>query len=343
MKITLVLLALSMACAAHLGCANDNSSDENPTGKHCSATADAIFSSCGFDVQSEFFKAVAICINISDEADRGECEVDAKASRKEGNEACREQLAGRRDVCQLVGEGRYDPDFDPADFDTDFTTPTRPNLYFPIVIGNRWSFSGGAETNSVEILNETKLIEGLTCVVAQDRVFHKRNLVEDTDDWYCQAKNGNVHYLGEEVKNFESFTGDVPLLPELVNIDGSFKHGREGDKGGLIFSGDPKAGDVYIEEFSLGNAEDVTEILSTTYGFGSDAALDASVPRALAEQLCADDCIVTKNFSLLEPGISARKYYARGVGIFLEIESTGEVVQLVDCNFDIRCDSLPVP
>jgi hypothetical protein len=39
----------------------------------------------------------------------------------------------------------------------------------------------------------------------------------------------------------------------------------------------------------------------------------------------------------------ARKYYARGIGTILEIENTGEVVQLVKCNFDSRCTNLPTP
>jgi hypothetical protein len=54
--------------------------------------------------------------------------------------------------------------------------------------------------------------------------------------------------------------------------------------------------------------------------------------------------VVTENFSLLEPGVSARKYFARGVGFFLEVNpDTGEVVQLVSCNFDRRCRNLPGP
>jgi hypothetical protein len=84
-------------------------------------------------------------------------------------------------------------------------------------------------------------------------------------------------------------------------------------------------------------------VLSTTYAFGSSPDLDQSVPQQLAQELCAGDCVVTRNFSLLEPGDSARKYYAPGVGVFLEVESDGFVSQLVDCNFDPRCVGLPQP
>ena len=101
-------------------------------------------------------------------------------------------------------------------------------------------------------------------------------------------------------------------------------------------------GDVYLEEFSLG-AEDVTEILSTTYSYGHDLVLDEGVPRVLAQRFCAGNCVVTKNYSLLEPGLFARKYCARGVGTILEVENTREVVHLVSCNFDSRCANLPTP
>jgi len=70
--------------------------------------------------------------------------------------------------------------------------------------------------------------------------------------------------------------------------------------------------------------------------------LDQSVPQQLAQRFCAGDCAVTKNFSLVDPGDLSRKYYALGIGVFLEVESEGSVSQL-DCNFDARCVGLPQP
>jgi hypothetical protein len=180
------------------------------------------------------------------------------------------------------------------------------------------------------------------CVVFRDLVYLDGVIHEATDDWYAQAQDGSVWYFGEEVKNYETFAGDRPRAPELVSIDGSFKAGRELDKPGIIFLNAPAKGDAYLEEFSLGNAEDVTEILSTTYSFGADQTLDHLVPKALAMQFCNHDCVVTKNYSLLEPNVFARKYYAPGVGVIAEVEvTTGEVVALTDCNFDSRCANLP--
>jgi len=95
----------------------------------------------------------------------------------------------------------------------------------------------------------------------------------------------------------------------------------------------------------LGNAEDVTEILSINYSFGGNRELDRFVPRLLAERFCShNDCIVTRNSSPLEPDQTTRKYYARGIGFIMEINpDTGEVLQLVNCNFDSRCANLPMP
>ena len=100
---------------------------------------------------------------------------------------------------------------------------------------------------------------------------------------------------------------------------------------------------MYVEEASLGNAEDVTEVLSTSYSYGSGGPeLNELVPPDLAALFCAaGDCVVTRNFSLLEPGIFARKYHARGIGVFLEVEpDEGKAVRLVSCNFDSRCAQL---
>jgi len=310
--------------------------------KFCSQTARALLEGCRAEARDDASVARARCINVEDADERSECLGDAKSSRVEDFKACREQLFWRFDACALLGEERYDPQYSPTDFETDFSDLQHANPYFPLAVGNTWTFEGDGELNTLEVLDETKLIDGVTNVVVRDQVFQEGDLVEDTDDWFAQHVDGTVWYFGEEVKDYESFDGDVPRLPELVSIDGSFKAGRDGDKAGIIFLASPAAGAVYLEEFSLGNAEDVTEILSASYGFGDDPVLDQLVPEELAELLCNDDCVVTRNFSLLEPGVEARKYYAPGIGFFLEtVPDSGEVLQLIDCNLDPRCALLP--
>jgi hypothetical protein len=302
--------------------------------KFCSDTARTLFAGCRAGVAETYLVAKAVCTNVADAAKRAECSNQAKAARGEDTQLCQDQRDTRLDACKALGEGRYDPDIDPALFD-DPKNPTKPNPYFPLTVGNRWEYRAGTETDVVEVVNETKLIAGVHCIVVRDLVSHNGDLAEATDDWYAPAKSGATWYFGEEVKDMETFAGDDPRRPELVSISGSFKAGRDGDKPGIIFLASPKVRDVYVEEASLANAEDVTEILSTTYAF------DELVPQELAAVFCSGDCVVTKNFSLLEPGIFARKYYAPGIGVFLEVEpDEAKAIRLVGCNFDDRCATL---
>jgi len=319
-------------------------SNADDRGGFCTRTASLLFEACGHEVLDDFLVASAKCMNVSNGAERASCAEEARASRAEARTLCREQREWRRDACELVGEARYDPALDPARFD-DPRHPSSPNPWFPLAVGHRWEFRGGDEVNTVEVVDETKSIAGLTALVVRDVVVKGGDVVEDTDDWFALASDGTVWYLGEEVKDYESFDGDEPRIPELVSIDGSFKAGRDRDAAGIIFQASPKAGQAYREEFSLANAEDVTEILATTYEWGRDPELDRHVPQALAELLCAaGDCVATRNISLLEPGVEARKYYARGIGFFFEVDlDSGEAVQLTSCNVDPRCASLPAP
>ena len=338
--------AVALALVATAAQARDDDDDdaEPRNGGFCSTTAKLLYSACGFEKKDDHYVAKAKCINFADAGERSRCLSEAKQARAEAAKLCREQLDGRRAACGLLGEARYDPPFGPDLFDSDFRHLSNPNPYFPLGIGYKWEYRGGIERNVVQVANETKLIEGVTCVVLRDLVYKEGRLAEATDDWYAAGRDGSTWYCGEEVKDYESFEGDRPRLPELVKIAGSFKHGRERDKAGIIMQAHPQAGQVYLEEFSLGNAEDVSEILSASYAFGSNRELDRFVPRDLAMRMCNRDCVVTKNYSLLEPGIFALKYYARGIGFFLETKpDEGKALQLVDCNFDQRCVALPKP
>jgi hypothetical protein len=146
----------------------------------CSQTAQALFDACKSGVTEDFIVRNAVCLNIGDGVERDECFGDSDDERKEENQVCREQRDWRLDACKLLGQDRYDPDFDPADFDSDFHNLTHPNPYFPLTIGNKWTFKDKVENelNVIEILNQTKLIDGVTCVVSRDKVFKNGFLAE---------------------------------------------------------------------------------------------------------------------------------------------------------------------
>jgi hypothetical protein len=309
---------------------------------YCTKTADLQFSACENEVKDDYFVARAICLNLLDADERDECNDEARDEQSEGKQLCREQRAARGELCEQLGEDRYDPNFDPALFDDDFDNLTNPNEYFPLAIGNVAEFESGDETIRIEVMDKTKLIDGVTCIVVNDVVSEDGVPIEDTDDWFGQRKDGTIDYCGESVRDFEVFEGDDPEEPELVEIEGSFKAGRDGDKPGMLFPGSPVVGHVFRQEWSPSNAEDAAVVLSTSYQYPSGSGLDESVPPDLAELFCSDDpCVVVGEFSPIDPGVFEHKFYGKGIGKFLEVGvGTGEVTALVACNYDDRCDDL---
>jgi hypothetical protein len=286
----------------------------------CSLTSHALRKACRNDIQDDFWETIAACQNESDTADRADCIQDARDVRNEAGDECRDQFDAREEVCELVGQAAHDPDFAPANFvdPDDIGDTITPNPYLPLIPGARWVLEGDGETVTVVVTDKVKLIEGVLCRVVNDVVQEDGVVREDTDDWFAQHQNGDVWYCGEEVKDFESFEGDEPEEPELVSIDGSFKVGREGAKPGILIRANPQVGEAYRQEFHVAEAEDVVEVLSIT---GTE-----SVPAAS----CDGTCLVTRDFTPLEPGPEENKYYAPGVGLILEVDNEGNRVELVE-------------
>jgi hypothetical protein len=206
----------------------------------------------------------------------------------------------------------YDPQLDPADF-----VPQVTNQFFPLVPGTTYSYEGGTdegtETTVVEVLDETKLILGITATVVRDRVFLDGELIEDTFDWFAQQNTGDVWYLGEDSKEIEN--------GEVVSTEGSWEAGVDGAKPGIIMWGDPAAhlNEEYRQEFYEGVAEDVATVI------GLNEA--AEVPYG-----SFTGCIRTEDRNPLESGSAEHKVYCPGVGQVLEepADGGGERIELIE-------------
>jgi len=336
--------AIGLACClAAAGARAAPLDDDLQRGRFCSATGKALLDACGQKVGGDRSNAQALCVNLSQPGPRRDCLLMAAEAAAQGRKLCTDQGNARRDLCSALGEARYEPTWTPADFDADFRHPTHPNRYFPLAIGSRWKYAGSGEVNTAIVLDKTKLIDGVTCIVIHDSVRSGGQLIEDTFDWYALRKTGTVEYCGESSASYQTFDGDVPVEPELVDVHGSWKKGRQGSLAGTQMLGAPVVGAVYRQEFSPNTAEDAARVVSVDYNWGRDATLDRYVPRALAQFLCAaNDCVVTSEFTALEPGAVGLKYYAAGIGLFLEVDpSSGETSRLLECNVDPRCAALP--
>ena len=196
----------------------------------------------------------------------------------------------------------YSPTIDPSAFTTKVDNP-----YFPLTPGTRTIYEAttedGLQRTTTEVTRDTKTIMGVDTVVVHDAVTVDNQPTEDTLDWYAQDRDGNVWYFGEATKEFKDGTADTA---------GSFEGGVNGALPGIIMPGHPQVGDQYRQEFAKGVAEDTGEVLSLT---GSETTLLTGPATAL---------LVTKDSDLLDPtGPGENKYYARGIGLILTVQTTG--------------------
>jgi len=199
---------------------------------------------------------------------------------------------------------------DPESFEETVTNP-----FFPLTPGSTrfYESSDGAETNTVEVLSETRTILGISTTIVHDQVFDDGELIEDTFDWYAQDSEGNVWYLGEDSKELEN--------GQVVSTEGSWEAGVDGAQAGIVMWADPAAhiGEEYRQEFAEGEAEDVAKVVaageSVTVPFGSFSG-----------------CIRTEDRNPLESGSTENKVYCPDVGTVLEfpVESPTERTELVD-------------
>lgn len=288
----------------------------------CAATAQTQRIACEFDLRDDFFTTTAQCLDtaVPDQA----CLGGAGGDFDEGVEECDDVLEARLDFCESLDDATHDPEFGQA-FAANFVNPLQigvsvpPNPWFALVTGNTWVYEGDGESIEVVVTGDTKLIDGVTCVVVIDTAMEDDVVIERTNDWYAQDVDGNVWYCGEISENFEEFDGDETDEPELVDIEGSWKAGREGSEAGILLPFDPVPGDVFRQEFAQTDAEDVIEIL----------AIDAT--EATMGGACDGTCLLTRDFTPLDPGSEENKYYAPGIGLIVEVDpGTGERVELVE-------------
>ena len=275
----------------------------------CTKTSIAGLRACRAETRQDLWLELAGCRNLSDGV--RECAEEARDEVPESKEECLDQCSARQEVCDALGQAAYDPVIDPADFVDPADIPSAPNPYWPLVPGTVWTYDDDGDTATVTVTDNTVEILGVTCVEVLDVELEDGEKVEETRDWYAQDVDGNVWYFGEISQEFED--------GELVGIDGSWKAGEDGAKPGILMFADPQPGTVFRQEFLLGEAEDIGEVLSL--------AGDESSPVAD----CNGGCLVVKDTTPLEPDADEDKYYVAGVGLIVEIDNEdGERAELVD-------------
>jgi hypothetical protein len=283
--------------------------NHRPGNSPCEAIARKVLIACQNAAYSDYFIALAKAENLTDGEERAEARDEAREELKEALRECREQFSARLDLCEELDEERYAPDLDPERFCLPIDNP-----YLPMVPGTSMIYEAetdeGTEQIVVTVLDETIEIAGVTCQVVQDTVFLDGVPVEDTYDWFVKDIDGNVWYFGENSISFED--------GEIASLEGSWKTGEDGALAGIVMLADPQVGDVYRQEYLIGEAEDAGRVI--------ELGATAETPYGTFT-----NCLVTADFSPLEPDALEHKYYAPGVGLVLEVNpEDDERVELVD-------------
>jgi hypothetical protein len=206
--------------------------------------------------------------------------------------------------------GNYEPDVDPANFGGPIDNP-----YMPLLPGSRWVYEGvsedGLERIEVAVTDERRQVMGIDAVVVRDTVTLEGEVIEDTWDWFAQDREGNVWYLGEDTKEYES--------GQVTSTEGSWEAGVDGALAGIVMPASPEVGQAYRQEFYEGEAEDLAEVLS----------VDAS---ETVDGQAYENLLVTEEWNPLDPDVVEEKSYAQGIGVVLEVKTVGgeERIELIE-------------
>lgn len=188
---------------------------------------------------------------------------------------------------------------------------TVDNPYFPLPIGATWEYEsiledGSVESIHVEVLVDTKTVNGVAATVVYDLNTADGTIAEETWDWYAQDTVGNVWYLGEDTCEWEAGA--------CVRTVGTWEWGVDGAVPGWLMQADPTVdGQPYFQEYLAGTAEDVGELL----GVGESISVTAGD---------FSDCVRTADTSQLDATLQEKKTYCAGVGNVYVAEPSGAVV-----------------
>ncbi len=188
-----------------------------------------------------------------------------------------------------------------------FTRGRVDNPWFPLKPGTKYVYRG---TESRDRLRDvliatyrTRVIQGVTCRVVFDRVWRNGILDERTHDFYAQTRRGTVWYFGER-------TATLDRQGHVISREGSFLSGRDGAEAGIFMTAHPRPGPSYHQEDYPGHAEDVFTVVRR--------GAHVVVPLMDTHQ-----ALLTRETTVLEPGVVDHKYYVRDIGTVREVTVKG--------------------
>ena len=193
----------------------------------------------------------------------------------------------------------------PADFSANITNPL-----FPLSSLRTIEFSGTqrdrdgdtVKTRSVKhLLDKTDTIAGVVVAVLEVKEYEDDQLVEQTEDYFAQHRDGSVWYFGERVNDYED--------GKLVGHEGQWLAGEGNSKPGLYMPANPTVGQEFEQEQAPGVAEDRSKVLQLN--------VDVAVPAGKFT-----GCMKTEDFAPLDK-VTEFKLYCPRVGLVREESTKG--------------------
>jgi hypothetical protein len=172
---------------------------------------------------------------------------------------------------------------------------TGRNPYFILEPGYQLVLEEDDEKLHITVLDETKVVDGVTTRVVEEREWKNGALYEVSRNYFamCEATK-DVFYFGEDVDFYEN--------GKVVKHDGSWLAGQNGNKAGLFMAGTPKVGMKYYQEMAPGVAMDRAEIVSLSDTCKTPAGTFRN-------------CLKVQESTALDANEREYKYYAPGIGL----------------------------
>jgi hypothetical protein len=185
---------------------------------------------------------------------------------------------------------------------------TGRNEYFVLEPGFQLVLEGGDTKLQITVLNETKVVDGVTTRVVEEKEWKDGKLYEVARNYFAMCEQTkDVFYFGEDVDFYEN--------DKVVKHDGTWLAGKSGNKAGLLMPGAPQLKMKYYQELAPGVAMDRAEIVSLTETCKTPAGTFSK-------------CMKVKEGSAIELTATEYKYHAPGIGLVRD-----EDLQLIKYGF----------
>ena len=193
----------------------------------------------------------------------------------------------------------------PADFSSTVTHPLFPvsSVRNTEYAGHKRKGDGATSEMRVvsRLLDKTDTIAGVTVAVVEVTEYENGGLLELTEDYFAQHRDGTVWYFGERVTDYKD--------GQPVGHEGQWLAGENDSRPGVFMPANPTVGQEFAPEQVPGVADERSKVL----------ALDAEVTVPAGK---FTGCLKTEDLDLLD-NERGFKFFCPGKGLVREESASG--------------------